>query len=283
MATEVISMREAQLSVEDGLAEFSHQQPARRNPLSMDLRQDYIDMLDRVSSDRSIRALILTGSGGSFCAGGDLRSLQDRLSSTDPELNSPDAMRRRVLDVHVWLERLRNLEIPVIAAVDGPAVGAGMSIALTADFILASRRAVFSMSFVKVGLLPDMAAFYTLPRIVGMTMAKDLMMTARKLGVDEASRLGIVHSVHDAELLPEEARRFARRFIGASAHALAQTKRLLRASYETPYSMMVELEANAQAVACATPEHADAVQRFLAGEPSRFDWDREVAQAAKAA
>jgi enoyl-CoA hydratase/carnithine racemase len=277
MTAEVISMRDAQLSIDDGIATFSHQRPARRNPLSLELRQDYSDMLDRVSADRSIRALILTGSGGSFCAGGDLRSLKDRLESTDPELNSPDALRRRVLNVHSWLERLRKLDIPVIAAVDGPAAGAGMSIALTADFILASQRASFTMSFVKVGLLPDMAAFYTLPRIVGMTMAKDLLMTARRLHVDEAKRLGIVHSVYNEDELADQAQRFARRFIGASRYALGQTKRMLNDSFETPYATMVELETYGQAVAGATPEHAEAVRRFLAGEPATFDWDRDVA------
>ena len=92
-----ITLSESQLRIDSGLAVFSHQKPERRNPLSLTLRKDYAEMLDRVESDRSIRALILTGSGGSFCSGGDLRSLKDRMDSTDPELNSPDAMRRRIL------------------------------------------------------------------------------------------------------------------------------------------------------------------------------------------
>ena len=278
MALEVIQLRDAVLRIdEDGLAEFVHQRPERRNPLSMDLRQDYIDMLDRVEGDRRARALIVTGSGGAFCSGGDLRSLQERLGSTDPELNSPDAIRLRIMAVHAWFDRLRNLEIPVVAAVDGPAAGAGMSIALAADFILASTRASFSMSFVKVGLLPDMAAFYTLPRIVGMTMAKDLMLSARRVGADEAQRIGLVHSLHDAQDLPEVARRFARRFIPASRHALGHTKRLLNKSFETPCGTLTELEANGQAVASATPEHAESVRRFLSGEGVAFDWDRDSA------
>ena len=274
--TTTLALRESTLRIdpESGIAEFSHQRPERRNPLSLELRQDYIDMLDRVEPDRGIRALILTGAGGAFCAGGDLRSLQDRMASSDPEVNSPDAMRRRILAGHAWFERLRSLEVPVIAAVDGPAAGAGMSIALAADFILASTRASFSMSFVKVGLLPDMAAFYALPRIVGMAVAKELMMTARRVDAAEAKQLGIVHSLHDDAELAGEARRFARRFEGASRHALAQTKRLLARSFETPYATLMELEANGQAVASATPEHAEAVRRFLAGERAAYDWDR---------
>lgn len=278
MPQEIIQLRDAILSIdEDGLAEFTHTRPERRNPLSMDLREDYIDMLARIEGDRKVRALILTGSGGAFCSGGDLKSLQERLNSGDPEQGSPDAMRRRIMAGHAWFERLRNLEIPVIAAVDGPAAGAGMSIALAADFILASTRASFTMSFVKVGLLPDMAAFYMLPRIVGMAMAKDLMLSARRVGADEAQRIGLVHSLHDAQNLPEVARRFARRFMPASQHALGHTKRLLNKSFETPYGTLAELEANAQAVAAATPEHAQAVRSFLAGERLPFDWDRDAA------
>lgn len=274
MAAELITLRATQLSIDGAIAEFSHQLPDRRNALTLEMRQDYSDMLDRLESDRSIRALIITGSGGSFSAGGDVRSLQERFSSTDPELASADAMRRRVLSSHAWLERLRKLEMPVIAAVDGPAVGAGMSIAMTADFILASHRAYFMLSFVKIGLLPDLAAFYTLPRIVGMSKARELMMTARRIGVDEAVQLGVVHSQCEADKLPGYAREFAHRFDAASRHSLAQTKRLLRESYETPYSTMLELEANAQAVASCTIEHEQAVRSFMAGERTGFDWDR---------
>lgn len=277
MAADTITLRDARLSIEDGIATFTHIRPQRRNPLSLELRADYIDMLDRVENDRGIRALILSGEGGAFCAGGDLRSLQERMASDDPEINGPDAMRRRIVSVHSWFDRLRNLEMPVIAAVDGPAAGAGMSIALAADFILASTRASFTMSFVKIGLVPDMAAFYTLPRIVGMSMAKELMMTARRLGAEEAQRLGIVHALHAPEALAAQAQQFAHRFDGASRHALAQTKRLLHKSFETPYATLMELEANAQAVAAATPEHARAVRGFMAGAPAAFDWDRQSA------
>ncbi len=168
MSTEVIEFRESQLAIADGIATFTHQKPAARNALSLDLREDYADMLDRVEADRNLRALIITGSGGSFCAGGDIKSLKERQVSTDPEVNSANAMRLRIRRLHGWLERLRGLEIPVIAAVDGPAYGAGFAIALLADFIVASNRASFCMPFAKLGLVPDSGALYTLPRAVGL-------------------------------------------------------------------------------------------------------------------
>ncbi len=275
MTTELIQLRDAQLSIEDGVAQFTHQRPAARNALSLDLREDYRDMLDRVQSDRGIRALVITGSGGSFCAGGDLKSLKERQASTDPEARSPDAMRRRIQNGHTWVERLRSLEIPVIAAVDGPAVGAGFSIALAADFILASTRAVFCMSFAKVGLVPDLGAFYFLPRAVGMPMAKELALTARRVSVTEGKQLGFVHSIYEAEVLQAEALRFARRFVAGPREAMGLTKSLLNKSFETPYATLADLEGQAQAIASTAPYHDDAVAAFLRGDPAAFDWDRQ--------
>jgi len=275
MSTELISLRESQLSIDNGIATLTHQKPAARNALSLDLRADYAQMLDRLQGDRSIRALVLTGSGGSFCAGGDLKSLKERLASSDPDVNSPNAMRWRIQTLHGWLERLRNLEIPVIAAVDGPAYGAGFAIALMADFVLASERAAFCMSFAKIGLVPDSGAFYTLPRIVGLQRAKELLFTARRVSAEEARALGIVHSIHPNERLLDDAQTFARRFLDAPRDAIAMSKGLLNQSFETGYASMAALEGLAQSVASVAPYHQEAVASFLRGEPSRFDWDRE--------
>jgi 2-(1,2-epoxy-1,2-dihydrophenyl)acetyl-CoA isomerase len=274
MTSETIRLRDARLEIMDGVAEFTHDRPERRNPTSPELRRDYQDMLDRIEPDPAIRALILTGSGGVFCAGGDLRNLRDRVENPDAEQNSAAAMRRRMLDTHAWFGRLRNLELPVIAAVDGPAMGAGMSLALAADFILASRRAGFAMSFARMGLVPDTAAAYLLPRLVGMAAAKDLMLTARRIGAEEAREMGIVHSIHEPDALLPQARRFARRFVDGPPQAFGAIKHMLNSTFETSSTQAVALEANAQAVASTTAYHADAVRRFARGEPLRYDWDR---------
>ncbi|WP_444634361.1 enoyl-CoA hydratase/isomerase family protein [Cupriavidus oxalaticus] len=274
MQRETIPLREARLEIGDGIAALIHDRPERRNPMSLTLRQDYTDMLDRVERDPKIRALIITGSGGSFCSGGDLGDLKSRVEHPDAPQNSPDAMRRRLLALHDRVARLRNLEMPVIAAVDGPALGAGMGLALVADFVLASPRAFFGMSFAKVGLVPDMASAYFLPRVVGMSMAKELMLTARKVGAEEAKQLGIVHAIYPHETLAEQARQFALRFVEAPPQAMGAMKRMLNSSFETSYGAFVELEANAQAVASTTAYHADALRRFAEGKPLRYDWDR---------
>ena len=275
MVTELIRLRDAQLSIEDGVARFSHQRPTVRNALSASLHVDYRDMLDRVQADRSVRALVITGSGGSFCAGGDLKSAQERHTSADPEARSADAMRRRIQSGHSWLDRLHALEIPVIAAVDGAAFGAGFSIALAADFILASTAAVFCMSFAKVGLVPDMGAFYFLPRAVGMPMAKELALTARRVSAAEGMQLGFVHSVCEPEALPAAALDFGRRFVTCPREAIGLTKSLMNKSFETPFATLAELECYAQAVASTTAYHSEAVAAFLRGERPAYDWDRQ--------
>ncbi|SOZ17126.1 enoyl-CoA hydratase/isomerase family protein [Cupriavidus taiwanensis] len=276
MTTEHINFRHSTFSVTDGVAEFSHQRPVQRNALSAELRHDYADMLDHVEHDPGIHALVITGSGGSFCAGGDLKAVKERLSGSGSTKSAGLSMRANLQDAHVWLDRLRQLDLPVIAAVDGPAYGAGASLALAADFILASRRAAFCMSFLKIGMIPDMGALHTVPRLVGTAVARDLLLTARRVEAEEARRLGLVRDVVDADALLPEARRLARRFRNVPRGALGVTKRLLNVSMETPYALLAQLEANAQGVETGSAYHAETLERFLRGEPPLFDWDREA-------
>jgi len=278
MTVQTIEMREAQLRIDGPVAEFSHQRPKARNAMSMVLRQDYEDLLDRVARDRDIRALIITGSGGSFCAGGDIKGMNERLQNPDPEINSPDAVRRRLQDSHRWLTPLRELDVPVIAAVDGPAYGAGFGLALQADFVLASTRASFCMSFSRVGAVPDYGALYTLPRAVGLAKAKEIMLTARRIDAAEAHALGFVNALHAPEALPDAARAFAARLCEGPREATAMTKNMLNKSFETDYATMCSLEAYSQAIAMSTAYHADAARRFASGEPAPYDWDRPAAR-----
>ncbi len=269
-----IQLRHAVLRIANGVAELTHQQPASRNAFSNELRADYFDMLDQIESDPGIRVLILTGSGGSFCAGGDLKSVKRMQEEAGPNTSGPELMCRRVRNSHRWLRRLRSLEIPVIAAVDGAAAGAGFSLALVADFVLASDRAFFSMSFAKIGLVPDMGALYELPRVVGLSRAKELMFTARRLSAAEAKAVGMVHAIHPADSLVDEARKFAARLVPAPPAAIAMTKRLLNRSFETSYETMLELESQAQGVASATAFHAEAIAAFVGGRAGGFDWEK---------
>lgn len=274
MNKDVTQMRSASLAWNGPVAVFSHRNALARNALSEPLRLDYAEMVEAVARNREIRALIITGSEGSFCAGGDLRAMHERQASTDPEVNSSDATRRRLDWAQGWLRKLRDLDIPVVAAVDGPAYGAGFCLALLADFIMVSSRASFCMSFVKVGCLPDFGAFHTLPRWIGMARAKELMITGRRLDAQEAHALGLALAIHEPQRLLPETQAFAERLARGPREAIAFTRKLLNQSYETDYVTLAALEASAQAICMAAPWHREAVAGFLNGQPAPYDWDR---------
>jgi 2-(1,2-epoxy-1,2-dihydrophenyl)acetyl-CoA isomerase len=258
-------METIQYAVEAGVATLTLNRPARKNALDTVMRDEIGDVIAEVRRDREIKALIITGAGGAFCAGGDLRHI------ASAGLDS-DGWRRWLVDLHGWLQDQITLDRPVIAAVDGVAYGAGFSLALTADFILATPRARFCMSFLRVGLIPDCGAFYSLPRFVGAQRAKELFLSCREVGAEEARELGIVFEIQREESLLDRATALAASFVQASPTAVALTKRAVDASLSGDLQTMLELEASGQAVALSSAYHREAVQRFMKKEPAKFQW-----------
>ncbi|NYT23270.1 enoyl-CoA hydratase/isomerase family protein [Alcaligenaceae bacterium] len=268
-----IHLEEAKLVVDGPIAVFMHTRHDTRNALSMVLRDDYEHLLRHLARNLSIRVLIITGDGGSFCSGGDIKGMNERLSNPDPDINSPDAVRRRLQGSHRWLTQLHDLDIPVIAAVDGGAYGAGFALALQADFILASTRAAFSMSFSRMGAVPDYGALHTLPRIIGLSNARDLMLTGRRVDAREGKALGFVYAIHEPDTLLPAAQALAEKLAQGPREATALTKMLLNRSFETDYSAMCAFEACAQGIAMHSPYHAAAATRFASGKRPAYDWD----------
>lgn len=239
--------------------------PERRNALDLPLRQALAEAVFAARDDAEVKAVVMTGAGGAFCAGGDLAALS---SQARPVFGDRERIRR----LHPWFRELVHLERPVIAAVDGPAFGAGFNLALAADFILGTPRARFCAVFGRIGLVPDLGGFFLLPRIVGLQRAKELVFSAREVDADEALRLGILHSIHPADRLLDEALALAARFHGASTEALGIAKSVLNRSFNLDYDTLAELEASAQALALRTEYHRDAVARFLGKKPLAFKW-----------
>ena len=250
--------------VEGGVATLVLDNPAKRNAFDPVMRVEMAEVVRQVQSDPEIRALVLTGAGAHFCSGGDLGNIA--ASGLDN-----GGWRRRLSSLHDWLKDLVLLDKPVIAAVDGAAYGAGFSLALAADFLIASTRARFAMSFIRVGVVPDCAAFYTLPRIVGVQRARELMLSGREVAAQEAHALGIATELVAPEALQARAQAIARSFVGASPVALSLIKRSLSLA-ATDLPSLLEQEANAQALAMGTPEHREAVRCFLEKRPMPFQW-----------
>jgi 2-(1,2-epoxy-1,2-dihydrophenyl)acetyl-CoA isomerase len=261
-----MSYENIEFDVTDGIATIALNRPEARNALVMAMRPELEDAVNRVRVDDDVRAVILTGNGGAFCAGGDVKSMGTRAGGGF-------STKQRIDNAHAWLYQLVDLQKPVIAAVDGPAFGAGCNLALTADFILATPRAKFCEVFGRIGLVPDFAGFFLLPRIVGLQKAKEMMFSARVVGAEEAKDLGIVYRIVPQDELMAEARALAGRFLHASTAAIGLAKRALNRSFQSDYHTLSEFEGFGQATLFTSDYHKEAVRRFGAKEQLEFVWE----------
>jgi 2-(1,2-epoxy-1,2-dihydrophenyl)acetyl-CoA isomerase len=237
---------------------------ATRNALTQPVREGFVAALAAVRSDRTIRAVVIAGANGAFCAGGDLRAM-----ASAKDLDSAGA-RARMHATHNLFRDLIMLDRPVIAAVDGAAYGAGFSLALAADFVIASPRARFCLSFMRIGLVPDCGASYSLPRVVGAHRARQLMLSAREVDATEALQLGIATELQSPEGLLPRALALADSFAAASPLALSLVKRM--AADPGALEAAFDAEANGQALCFQSPSHKEAVRRFLDKQPPAFQW-----------
>ncbi len=259
-----------ELAIDDGIATATMLRPKQRNAFTADFLDDMRNVIDTCRSQKDIDALILTGTDGVFSGGGDIKGMVERNRSGG--LPAED-IRGRIYDLNEWLQQLRNLEIPVIAAVDGAAYGGGFGLALCADFILASDQARFCSVFCRIGAIPDCGVLFTLPRMIGMQRAKEIMYTGRPIDAAEAKALGIVMEVYGADSLQTAALALARRMQDASRAAFAITKRVSNQAFDNDADAILEMEAAGQAICLSGDYHKDAVQRFVDKQPMRFNWE----------
>lgn len=244
--------------------------PGQRNALDLELRAAFAQAVPQVRDDPSVRAVVITGAGGHFCSGGDIKSMAQALEGPRDIFEG----RERIRKIHRWFDELVDLEKPVIAAVDGVAFGAGMSLALAADFVIASPSAKFCAVFARIGYVPDMGLMYLLPRAVGLARAKDLVFSARVVDVTEAQALGLVQQVSDGDLV-QEAIAFAARFEHAPTEALGLAKAVMNHAYESDRREVYAQEAAAQAMCRESTFHQEAVRRFLAKEAPAYQWPED--------
>jgi len=240
---------------EDGVATVTFNRPDVLNATNDAFYQEFQALIREMAADDAVRAIILTGAGRGFCAGADVKAMNSDAG--------PLVRRRR----HRWilsdvLRPLATLEKPVIAAVNGPAVGAGFNLALACDILIASEAAVFSQIFARLGLVPDLGGLYLLTRVVGLNKAKELCFTAKKIAAQEALSLGIANHVVPADRLMEEAHKLAAEIAAGPPTALAQMKMLLNMSSTSTLEQMLEYESYAQTLSYVTPEHREGVAAF---------------------
>lgn len=236
-------------------------EPERRNPLTGNSAvPEILSALDRIHNDRSVRAVILTGAGSAFSSGGDIRTMQKQ-SAADVE-----GMRIRH-DYRTGIQRLPlalfNLEVPVIAAVNGAAMGAGLDLACMCDVRIASEHAKFAESFVKLGIIPGDGGAWLLQRIVGLSRAAEMTLTGDPIDAQQALAWGLVSRVVPADQLLDSAGELAARMAANPPHAVRMAKRLMREAVLGRLDSNLEMAAAFQALAHQTADHREAVAAFL--------------------
>lgn len=245
---------------EPGIACLALNRPRQKNALNLEIRDLLHGYLGELIDDASVRAIVIYGKGGSFCAGGDISTMSD---------TSPAAARRRMQHGHRFVRALYACEKPVVAAVEGFAVGAGAGLALLSDSIVMGEGATIGFPFFKIGLIPDWGILHTLPRRVGVGRAKQLLLHARMVRGPEAVDLGMAdHLVPDGKVL-ETAMAQARAFAAQPAHAFALVKRQLHL-YPTDIELSLEAETMGQALGFGTADFAEGRSAFLEKRAPNF-------------
>jgi enoyl-CoA hydratase/carnithine racemase len=261
------------ISRDGPVATLTINRPDRRNPLGLPGDGDWFaDVATTINGATDIRCVILTGAGAgvgaAFSAGGDLRAMRDRsgeFAGTPAEL-----VERYRNGIHRVVRALWSLEVPLIAAVNGPAIGLGNDVACLADIRIAAEEATFGATFLKVGLVPGDGGAWLLPRVLGPARAAELLYTGRILTAGEALEWGLVSRVVKAAALQPAARELAGTIASQPPQALRMVKRLLRASFDSSFDAVMDMSAAMQAVAHTTADHREALDAFFEKRPPRF-------------
>jgi enoyl-CoA hydratase/carnithine racemase len=235
--------------------------PATRNALTGNRAVDeFVALADAVAHDQQVKVVVLTGADPAFSSGGNVKDMRRFFD----EAITPAAIRSEYrLGIQRLTKSLYHLEVPAIAAVNGPAYGAGCDVACMCDIRIASERATFAESFIKVGIVPGDGGAWLLPRVVGMSRALEMSFTGDPVSADEALQAGLVSRVVPHAELLAAARRLAERIAANPGPTLRLTKRLLREGQQLSLESLLDLSAAAQALAHKTPEHRAAVEAFI--------------------
>jgi 2-(1,2-epoxy-1,2-dihydrophenyl)acetyl-CoA isomerase len=250
--------------VKDHVARITMNRPEAANALNAEMGKDLMHAALRCSEDSTIRAVILTGAGRLFSGGGDLKSFAAQGD------NMPYHLKEVTTYLHAAISRFTRMDAPVIAAVNGTAGGAGMSLCCFCDLVLAAESAKFTMAYTRVGLTPDGSSTYFLPRIVGLKRALELTLTNRILTAQEAMEWGIVTKVVPDASLQAEADALATQLASAATGALGAAKRLLHSGWGEPLETQMELESQVIAARAHTADGREGIAAFLEKRAAKF-------------
>jgi 2-(1,2-epoxy-1,2-dihydrophenyl)acetyl-CoA isomerase len=256
-----------QVDTAEAVCTITLNRPDSLNSINDAMTSELAKVLRQLQRDDAVRCVVLTGAGRAFCSGQDLGDLKKRYADSQYTPQLGEDLKHRYNPV---IFGLRDLEKPVIAAVNGVAAGAGCSLALACDLRIASDKATFIEVFVNVGLIPDSGSTFFLPRLVSLCKAMEMCFTGERVGAADAMALGLVNKVVPADELMSATRELAQRLAKMPTKAIALTKRLLYRSLSSDLDAMLEAEAFAQQTAALTADHREGVMAFFEKRSPNF-------------
>ena len=259
-----MSSNSIKTKIENNTAWITLNRPDVFNSFNREMALRLQDELDTCESNPEVRAIVIIGEGRAFCAGQDLGEV------TSPDRNPGF---KKILEEHYnpIISRIRSIEKPIIGAVNGVAAGAGANIALACDVVVASERASFIQAFSKIGLIPDSAGTFFLPRLIGFQKASALMMLGDKVSAEEAERLGMIYKMYSAEDFNAEVTVLAEKMAAMPTKALGMTKRLLNESLTNDLNQQLDLESKLQIEAAQSEDYNEGVNAFVEKRKPNFN------------
>ena len=245
------------LDVDGPVARITLNRPESANCLTLPMSREFMQAAIRCDEDPAIRAIVLTGAGNLFCAGGDLKSFAEMGDGIGAALKEMTAY------LHAGISRLARTAAPVVTAVNGTAAGAGMSLAVAGDLAIASENAKFAMAYTAAGLSPDGSSSYFLPRLIGMRRTQELMLTNRRLSAQEALEWGLVSRLAPEGEVLKQAEELARQLADGPTLAFGVVKRLLATSFSESLETQMEFEATGIAGSSMTDDGQEGIRAFL--------------------
>ncbi|MEE2931295.1 MAG: enoyl-CoA hydratase-related protein [Bacteroidota bacterium] len=246
----------------EGVGKITLNRPDKFHSVVRELALELQNVLDQCQQNNDIRAVLITATGKAFCAGQDLGE------ATAP--NAPNITKIIQEHYNPIIRKIRNLEKPVIAAVNGVAAGAGASIALCCDIVVAKESATFIQAFSKIGLIPDSGATYFVPRLIGIQKAAAIMMSADPITATEAAKMGMIYKVYSDETFESESWKLVSKLSKMPTKGLALTKQLLNASHTNSLEEQLAMEENCQKIAADTEDFQEGVNAFLEKRKPKF-------------
>lgn len=261
-------MSHLEVTISEGIATLTMNRPEARNALSMDMRSQLCAALHDVELDDSVRCVVLTGSGDHFMAGGDVKGMGESIKKSPDEIKKEFLL--RIHDLHPIMFAMRRMPKPIIASCRGAAAGAGVSMALACDLIIAAEDAFFTLAYCKIGTSPDGSSSFHLPRAVGIKRAMEIALLGDRFDAPTAKDMGMINFVVPSAELAIETQKLARRLASGPTHVYGNTKALFYRSMESEFESQLQAEAEYFADCASRGDFREGVTAFIEKREPRF-------------